>query len=85
MGMIDYFRVPKRQWYWYRNEYRHILPPTWPVSGTPAALKLTADKTTLKSVDGTDDAATHGHGRGRGWQGVTQFAAGDAGDCFRPG
>ena len=56
MGMIDYFRVPKRQWYWYRNEYRHILPPTWPVSGTPAALKLTADKTTLKSVDGTDDA-----------------------------
>jgi hypothetical protein len=56
MGMIDYFRVPKRQWYWYRNEYRHILPPAWPVSGTPAALKLTADKTTLKSADGTDDA-----------------------------
>jgi hypothetical protein len=56
MGMIDYFRVPKRQWYWYRNEYRHIPPPAWPVSGTPAALKLTADKTTLKSADGTDDA-----------------------------
>jgi hypothetical protein len=56
MGMIDYFRVPKRQWYWYRNEYRHIPPPAWPASGTPAALKLTADKTTLKSADGTDDA-----------------------------
>jgi len=56
MGMIDYFRLPKRQWYWYRNEYRHIPPPPWPASGTPAALKLTADKTTLKSVDGTDDA-----------------------------
>jgi beta-galactosidase len=56
MGMIDYFRVPKRQWYWYRNEYRHVPPPTWPESGTLAALKLTADKTTLKSVDGTDDA-----------------------------
>ena len=56
MGMIDYFRLPKRQWYWYRNENLHIPPPAWPVSGTPAALKLTADKTTLKSVDGTDDA-----------------------------
>ncbi|MGC9984796.1 MAG: glycoside hydrolase family 2 TIM barrel-domain containing protein [Polyangia bacterium] len=56
MGMVDYFRLPKRQWYWYRNEYRHIPPPVWPVSGAPAALRLTADKTTLKSVDGTDDA-----------------------------
>jgi hypothetical protein len=34
----------------------HIPPPEWPVGGTPAALKLSADKTTLKSVDGTDDA-----------------------------
>ena len=56
MGMIDYFRLPKRQWYWYRNEYRHIPPPAWPVSGTPAGLRLTADSTTLKSVNGTDDA-----------------------------
>jgi hypothetical protein len=56
MGMIDYFRLPKRQWYWYRNEYRHIPPPPWPVSGVPAALRITSDKTTLKSVDGTDDA-----------------------------
>jgi hypothetical protein len=56
MGMVDYYRLPKHQWYWYRNEYRHIPPPSWPVSGTPAALKLTADKSTLKSADGTDDA-----------------------------
>ena len=56
MGMVDYFRLPKRQWYWYRNEYLHIPPPAWPSNGIPAALKLTADKTTLKSVDGTDDA-----------------------------
>ena len=56
MGMVDYFRLPKRQWYWYRNEYRHIPPPDWPASGTPASLRLTSDKTTLKSVDGTDDA-----------------------------
>jgi hypothetical protein len=56
MGMVDYFRLPKRQWYWYRNDYLHVPPPTWPSNGIPAALKLTADKTTLNSVDGTDDA-----------------------------
>jgi len=56
MGMVDYFRLPKREWYWYRNQYRHIPPPAWPGDGIPSALKLTADKTTLKSVDGTDDA-----------------------------
>ncbi len=56
MGMVDYFRLPKRQWYWYRNEYRHIPPPPWPQRGVPAALRLASDKTTLRSVDGTDDA-----------------------------
>ncbi len=34
----------------------HIPPPAWPGNGIPAALKLTTDKATLKSVDGTDDA-----------------------------
>jgi hypothetical protein len=56
MGFVDYFRLPKRQWYWYRNDYLHIPPPAWPSNGVPAALKLSADKTTLNSVDGTDDA-----------------------------
>ena len=56
MGMVDYFRLPKRQWYWYRNDYLQIPPPAWPGNGIPAALKLAADKTTLNSVDGTDDA-----------------------------
>lgn len=55
MGFADYFRLPKRQWYWYRNEYLHIPPPAWPGIGVPAALKLTADKTILVSVNGTDD------------------------------
>jgi hypothetical protein len=55
-GIVDYFRLPKRAWYWYRNEYAHIPPPEWPADGTPAALKLSADKTILKSADGTDDA-----------------------------
>jgi hypothetical protein len=56
MGLVDYYRLPKRQWYWYRNEYLHIPPPAWPSNGMSAALKLTADETTLNSVDGTDDA-----------------------------
>ena len=56
MGMVDYFRLPKRQWYWYRNEYRHLPPPEWPAEGVPAGLKLTTDKATLVSADGTDDA-----------------------------
>jgi hypothetical protein len=56
MGMVDYFRLPKRQWYWYRNEYRHIPPPRWPASGTPAKLQLTADKTVIHGTDALDDA-----------------------------
>jgi hypothetical protein len=56
MGMVDYFRLPKRQWYWYRNEYRHLPPPAWPAPGRAAGLELTADKTTLQRADGTDDA-----------------------------
>ncbi|MDP4181207.1 MAG: glycoside hydrolase family 2 TIM barrel-domain containing protein, partial [Bacillota bacterium] len=54
MGMVDYFRLPKRSWYWYRNEYLKIAPPTWPAAGTASGLKLTADKTTITN-DGTDD------------------------------
>lgn len=56
MGMVDYFRLPKRQWYWYRNAYRGITPPAWAMGGKPAGLMLEADKTTLGSTDGTDDA-----------------------------
>ncbi|MDO4162928.1 MAG: glycoside hydrolase family 2 TIM barrel-domain containing protein [Bacteroides sp.] len=55
MGIVDYFRIPKRSWYWYRNEYRQIAPPTWPVEGRPAQLKLEASKTTNIRTDGTDD------------------------------
>lgn len=55
MGMIDFFRLPLRQWYWYRNEYAKVPPPEWPKPGKPAALRLTADRTTL-TADGTQDA-----------------------------
>jgi len=56
MGIVDYFRVPKRQWYWYRNAYAGVPPPAWPAPGTPAGLSLTASTTELASVDGTEDA-----------------------------
>ena len=56
MGMIDYFRLPKRQWYWYRNAYRNIPPPAWPQGGIPAGLLLTTDRSFLKAADGTVDA-----------------------------
>ena len=55
MGCVDYFRIPKRSWYWYRNQYLHIPPPEWPQPGTPAKLSLTADKTIIQGVNATDD------------------------------
>jgi hypothetical protein len=56
MGIVDYFGIPKRAWYWYRNAYAHVAPPEWPQAGAPAALKLDADKKENISTDGTDDA-----------------------------
>ena len=55
MGIIDYFRLPLRAWYWYRNAYLKIPPPEWPKPGVPAKLQLQADRTTLAAPDGTDD------------------------------
>lgn len=55
MGIMDYFRLPKRQWFWYRNEYKGILHPDWAVEGVPAAVRLTADKNIIEHADGTDD------------------------------
>jgi hypothetical protein len=55
MGMIDYFRMPKNMWYWYRNENKHIATPEAAIEGIPAKLKLTADKKIISNTDGTDD------------------------------
>jgi len=55
MGFVDYFRIPKRSWYWYRNWLLHVPPPKWPQNGTPAKLSLTADKTTIQGTDAIDD------------------------------
>ncbi|WP_427967936.1 glycoside hydrolase family 2 TIM barrel-domain containing protein [Altererythrobacter sp.] len=55
MGMIDYARLPKRQYHWYRNAYANIPPPHWPVEGKPAALRITTSAPTIARGDGTDD------------------------------
>ena len=55
-GLVDYFRIPKRAYYWYRNAYAKVAPPTWPAAGTAAALMLTSSTPTLSAVDGTQDA-----------------------------
>jgi len=56
MGFIDYFRLPKRQYHWYRNTYAGVPPPTWPVDGKPAQLQLTASQTEIHGTQGLDDA-----------------------------
>ena len=55
MGIVDFARIPKRSWYWYRNYFRGIPPPEWPEEGTPESLKLFADKTTIQGTNATDD------------------------------
>jgi hypothetical protein len=54
-GIVDYFRLPKRGWYWYRNALAHVPPPVWPVAGTAAGLKLTSSAPAIEHADGTDD------------------------------
>lgn len=55
MGIVDYARLPKRSWYWYRNAYRGIAPPAWPQPGRAAALRLTSSAPVIRRADGTDD------------------------------
>lgn len=55
MGIVDYFRIPKRAWYWYRNANLGIAPPEWPVEGTPAKLRLSRSGSGAVRADGTDD------------------------------
>lgn len=55
MGIVDYFRLPKRSWYWYRDIYAQVAPPEWPVAGIAARLRLEASKINDIGADGTDD------------------------------
>jgi len=54
-GIVDYFRLPKGGWYWYRNALAHVPPPEWPKDGIAAGLKLTSSSAVIAHADGTDD------------------------------
>ena len=54
-GIIDYARIPKRAFYWYRNEYTGVPAVPERIEGIPAAIKLTTDKKKIAN-DGTEDA-----------------------------
>ena len=59
-GFIDYFRLPKRNYYWYVEAYKrgNLQPtePEWPREGVAAKLDLQASQLTIPCTDGTDDA-----------------------------
>lgn len=55
MGIVDYSRLPKRAWHWYRQHYLGITPPAWPEAGKAAALRLSASAPAIRRADGTDD------------------------------
>ncbi len=55
VGICDNARLPKRRWHWHRAAWLGIDPPAaWPEEGTPAALSIQAEKTTL-GTNGQDD------------------------------
>ncbi len=56
MGIVDYFRLPKRAWFWYRENLTGTPEPERPQPGVPAKLQLSSDKTELVSCAGEDDA-----------------------------
>lgn len=71
MGIVDYHRLPKRTWYWYRDTYNPGAPsylgisdpgdgkePTWPQKGTATSLSLEPGEGSSTTItdDGTQDA-----------------------------
>lgn len=54
MGIIDYYRLPLDDWYWYRETLTGVKRPEPAAEGAPARLKLTADRTQMAG-DGTED------------------------------
>lgn len=53
-GLVDYFRMPRRPYYWYREKLRGIAPPAFPEPGTAVALRLSSDAEEMPT-DGTGD------------------------------
>lgn len=53
MGVVDYYRLPLRAYYWYRQEYLGIAPPPTGKWGFAKNIVVTCDKEEIKN-DGTD-------------------------------
>ena len=53
-GIVNYFRVPRRPYYWYREKLRSIPRPEFPESGTAVSIAVHADEATIPT-DGTGD------------------------------
>lgn len=60
MGLVDYFRLPKRQYFWYVEAFKkgnkNPVEPEWPKQGVPAKLKFETTNTVINGTNGTDDA-----------------------------
>jgi len=60
MGIVDYFRLPKRQFYWYKEALTtnnpHPAEPEWPQRGVAAKLQLSTSNSVISATNGTDDA-----------------------------
>jgi hypothetical protein len=54
-GIVDYFRLPKGGWYWYRNALAKLPPPEPAQAGTATGLKLTSSSPVIEHAEGTDD------------------------------
>jgi len=53
-GIVSYFRIPRRPYFWYREKLRGIPRPPRAQSGVGASLRLSADVLTIPT-DGTGD------------------------------
>lgn len=55
MGIVDYYRLPLKAWYYYRNKYNPEHPePEFSTTGTPVKVSLEASNEQI-SDDGTQD------------------------------
>jgi len=56
MGIIDYFRIPKNSWYWYRQHNNRIPPAPSAVTSRPAKLYLSTDRRVIHGSDAIEDS-----------------------------
>ncbi|MCI9664814.1 MAG: beta-galactosidase [Lachnospiraceae bacterium] len=54
MGIVDYYRLPLKSWYWYRERLLGIPAPEAVAGGIPCRIHLAADRQEMRG-DGTQD------------------------------